>query len=85
MLFVVSAFPREEWARAEAIVAELRRRFVDRPVVGLLPEEDSALAADTLDRVAYSFEDAVAQAREVFPAGIAGGRRKKVPVAATAD
>jgi predicted PurR-regulated permease PerM len=72
LLFVVSAFPREEWPRAAAVVAELRRRFPQRPVVGLLPEEDLAAAGETVDAVTHSFEEAVARARGHFPARAGG-------------
>jgi hypothetical protein len=83
LVFVVSAFPNADWDRASAVIAELRRRFGGRPVVGLLPEEDLASADDIVDGVAHSFEDALAHAREHFPEA-AARRRGKGADAATA-
>ncbi|HEX7640059.1 MAG TPA: AI-2E family transporter, partial [Burkholderiaceae bacterium] len=67
MLFVVSAFPREEWARGEAVVAELRSRFGQASIVALLPEQDMPAARASVDLVVDSFEDAAARAAERFP------------------
>ncbi|MGN6528726.1 MAG: AI-2E family transporter [Burkholderiaceae bacterium] len=84
LLYVVSAFPNAEWDRAAAVVAELRRRFAGRPVVGLLPEEDLESAGDSVDGVAHSFEDALAHAREHFPEAAARRKGKAADRAAAA-
>jgi len=62
MLFVVSAYPDEEWQRAAAVLPALRERFVNAVFVGLLPEGEFAAADEAMDLVVRSFEEAAAEA-----------------------
>ena len=68
MLFIVSAYPGDEWPQAAALVATLRGRFAGAAIVGLLQDEDFVDADGTVDLVARSFEEAVVHADERFPA-----------------
>ena len=68
MLFIVSAYPDDEWPQAAALVATLRERFAGAAIVGLLQDEDFVDADGTVDLVARSFEEAVVHADERFPA-----------------
>ncbi len=62
MLFVVSAYPAEEWERAVAVLPALRERFTDAVFVGLLSEGEFAPADEAMDLVVRSFEEAAAEA-----------------------
>ena len=62
MLFVVSAYPDEEWQRAAGVLPDLRERFVNAVFVGLLPEGEFAAADEAMDLVVHSFEEAAAEA-----------------------
>ena len=62
MLFVVSAYPADEWGRAEAVLPALRERFPDVVFVALLSEGDFAPADEAMDLVVHSFEEAAAEA-----------------------
>jgi hypothetical protein len=62
MLFVVSAYPAEEWPRAAAVLPTLRARFAQCVLVGLLPEGEFTEAEQALDLVVHSFEEAAAEA-----------------------
>jgi hypothetical protein len=62
MLFVVSAYPADEWERAQAILPALRERFPEVVFVGLLSEGEFAPADEAMDIVVHSFEEAAAEA-----------------------
>ena len=62
MLFIVSAFPAEEWERAEAVLALLRERFTSAVFVAMLSEGEFARADEAMDLVVHSFEQAAAEA-----------------------
>jgi len=62
MLFVVSAYPDEEWQRAAAVLPGLRERFVNAVFVGLLPEGEFEAADEAMNLVVRSFEEAAAEA-----------------------
>jgi predicted PurR-regulated permease PerM len=62
MLFVVSAYPADEWDRVEALLPTLRERFPDVVFVGLLSEGEFAPADEAMDVVVHSFEEAAAEA-----------------------
>jgi len=62
MLFIVSAYPAEEWERAAAVLPALRERFTDAVFVALLPEGEFPAADDAMDLVVRSFEEAAAEA-----------------------
>ena len=74
MLFLVSAFPGEEWARATEITVMLRARYQSAIIVGLVQEESFEDADAIVDLMAHSFEDAVEHANERFPVA----QRKKL-------
>jgi len=78
MLFLVTAYPALEWERAAAVVGALRDRFPAAEIVGLLPRDDFEGAEDTVDRVAYSFEEAVEHASAHY------AKAKTEAIAATA-
>jgi len=72
MVFVVSAFPAEEWHHVLEMAASLRERFTTQTLVGVLPHQqltdDQMASVDArFDVVAHSFEEAVAQARRRHP------------------
>ena len=62
MLFVVSAYPADEWERAAAVLPALRERFTDAVFVAMLPEGEFAPAEEAMDLVVRSFEEAAAEA-----------------------
>ena len=80
MVFLVSAFPSEEWERALEAATKLRADFAHATLVGVLPHQqltaaqDDAMAA-SVDLLARTFEDAVEQARQRYPD--AGKKRRK--------
>jgi len=62
MLFVVSAYPADEWARAEAVLPGLRERFQEVVFVAMLSDGEFAPADEAMDVVVHSFEEAAAEA-----------------------
>lgn len=62
MLFIVSAYPADEWQRAATVLPALRERFTDALFVALLPEGGFAAADEAMDLVVRSFEEAAAEA-----------------------
>ena len=62
MLFIVSAYPADEWDRVEALLPGLRERFPEVVFVGLLSEGEFAPADEAMDLVVHSFEEASAEA-----------------------
>ena len=62
MLFVVSAYPADEWDRAAAVLPALRERFTGAVFVGLLSEGEFTPADEAMDLVVHSFEEAAAEA-----------------------
>ena len=66
MLFVVSAYPGDEWDRIAERLPGLRERFADAVFVGLLPEGGFAPADEAMDVVVRSFEEASAEAAERY-------------------
>ena len=62
MLFIVSAYPGEEWARAATILPALRKRFTSAVFVGLLSDGEFPEAEEAMDVVVHSFEEAAAEA-----------------------
>jgi predicted PurR-regulated permease PerM len=61
MVYVVTAYPNEEWDRAEAVLPMLHERFADAVFLGLLPEGEFAPADEAMDMVVHSFEEASAE------------------------
>ena len=61
-LELISAYPADEWDRAEAVLPGLRERFPQVVFVGLLSEGDFAPADEAMDVVVHSFEEAAAEA-----------------------
>jgi hypothetical protein len=61
MLFIVSAYPAEEWKRIAAVLPRLRERFTDVLFVGLLADGEFAPADEAMDLVVHSFEEAAAE------------------------
>jgi predicted PurR-regulated permease PerM len=72
MLFLVSAFPADEWERVVELLPALRARFTEARFVALLPEEGFDAAEDAVDLVAHSFEEAALHAAAHYPGS--GGR-----------
>ncbi|HEY8974901.1 MAG TPA: AI-2E family transporter, partial [Burkholderiaceae bacterium] len=66
MLFVVSAYPADEWDRIADRLPALRARFVDAVFVGLLSDGEFAPADEAMDVVVRSFEEASAEAAERY-------------------
>jgi len=66
MLFVVSAYPVEEWDRIADRLPGLRERFADAVFVGMLAEGEFAPADEAMDVVVHSFEEAAAEAAERY-------------------
>jgi hypothetical protein len=66
MLFVVSAYPAEEWDRIAERLPGLRERFADAVFVGMLSEGEFAPADEAMDIVVHSFEEAAAEAAERY-------------------
>jgi hypothetical protein len=62
MLFIVSAYPAEEWARAATILPALRERFTSAVFVGLLSDGEFPEVDEAMDVVVHSFEEAAAEA-----------------------
>ncbi len=62
MLFIVSAYPGEEWDRVAAMLPEMRARIPSAVFVALLSEGEFAPADEVMDLVVHSFEEAVAEA-----------------------
>ena len=66
MLFIVSAYPAEEWDRIAERLPGLRERFTGAVFVGLLPDGEFAPADEAMDVVVRSFEEASAEAAERY-------------------
>ena len=66
MLFIVSAYPGDEWQRIEATLAGLRERFTTAVFAGLLPEGEFEPPETSLDLIVRSFEEASAEAGSRF-------------------
>jgi len=66
MLFIVSAYPVDEWERIAGVLPGLRERFTDAVFVGLLSDGEFAPADEALDLVVHSFEEASAEAAERY-------------------
>jgi len=66
MLFIVSAYPAEEWDRIAERLPGLRERFTGAVFVGLLPDGEFAPADEAMDVVVRSFEEAAAEAAERY-------------------
>ena len=66
MLFIVTAYPGEEWERIAERLPGLRERFVGAVFVGMLPEGEFAPADEAMDVVVHSFEEAAAEAAERY-------------------
>jgi predicted PurR-regulated permease PerM len=79
MVYLVSAFPRDEWARAAASIALLRERYVGATIVGLVQDPDFGEDDGAVDALAHSFEEAVEHADRRFP--VAERRKLAAPVA----
>ncbi len=62
MLFIVSAYPAEEWERIAPLLPALRARFTDAQFVGLLSDGEFPAADEAMDVVVRSFEEAAAEA-----------------------
>ena len=71
MLFVVSAYPADEWSRVEALLPGLRERFPEVVFVGMLSEGEFAPADEALDLVVHSFEEAAAEAAARYDKSLA--------------
>ncbi len=78
MLFVVSAYPRDEWTRAAEMAATLRARYAGAAIVGLVQELEFVDESGVVDLIVHSFEDAVEQANERFP--VAQRKKLETPV-----
>ena len=61
MLIIVSAYPDEEWQRAEPVLPTLRERFPEAVFAGFLPEGEFPAADESLDLIVRSFEEAAAE------------------------
>jgi len=79
MVFLVNAFPAEDWSLSLETATGLRERFATATLAGLLP--DDALTAEQrralearVDLVVHSFEEAVEQVRRRYPEA---GRTKR--------
>src|SRR5207248_2078360 len=66
MLFVVSAYPGDEWDRIAERLPELRERLPEAVFVGLLSDGEFAPADEAMDVVVHSFEAASAEAAERY-------------------
>ena len=66
MLFIVSAYPAEEWDRIAERLPGLRQRFTGAVFVGLLPDGEFAPADEAMDVVVCSFEEVSAEAAERY-------------------
>jgi predicted PurR-regulated permease PerM len=62
MLFIVSAYPSDEWERIAPLLPALRERFTDAVFVGLLSDGEFPAADEAMDVVVRSFEEAAAEA-----------------------
>jgi hypothetical protein len=67
MVYVVTVYPALEWERVTAVVADLRQRFADAVIAGLLPQDEFEGAEQVMDAVAHSFEEAVEHAVARYP------------------
>jgi predicted PurR-regulated permease PerM len=61
MVYLVTAYPNDEWERAAAVLPMLHERFASAAFLGLLPEGEFAPADEAMDLVVHSFEEAAAE------------------------
>ena len=66
MLFIVSAYPGEEWDRIAAHLPEIRARIPNAVLAAMLPEGEFTAADEAMDLVVHSFEEAAAEAATRF-------------------